>query len=580
MACSADEASVSSANSSGVRPIGPDSRSRAGPSAMSRGYLREARTGRDAPYVRNFGQTPGPVTRDDVMRSVLCARPFVRFALLAIAAVTLAGLALRVWGEHRFEVVATGTETSGAPAAASPLALEASALLAGGEDTDVFRTLGPATEALEARFALADAATRTLDVQYYGFHHDASGRALLGRLAGAAGRGVAVRLLLDDIGIGRRADCLARLSDRSPGLEVRIFNPTALRGSARLFEFAARFPRVTRRMHNKSMTADRAVSIVGGRNISDLYFDGDDVDVGFADFDVLVAGDVAGAVTDSFGAYWDSGLSIDVDRLASAARDEDCGPEVVVTHAPAMALAALLGAGTDAGPFAARAALVVDPPEKVVTPLRTSVDYSGASVMRLLASAKKELLLSSPYFVPSGRGMSVFAELRERGVRVSILTNSLASNDVPAVHASYAGYREALLRLGVELHEFRPLAGDGHDWSLLESERASLHAKTFVIDGTRVFVGSFNLDPRSFFHNTEMGVVLDDADFGRIIGTRWHETLPRVAYRLELDETGAVRWHEALDGGHERVHDREPMTSATDRLLVRAMAWLPVEWLM
>ena len=494
---------------------------------------------------------------------------------IAVALALVAGLALRFHGERRF---ARAPETVPDPPPAGSALVERVDALLGVGDAAV-APLPAADDALLARLELADAAGAALDVQYYGFHHDASGRTLLAHLAAAAARDVTVRLLVDDIGIGERADCLGRLDEATPNLSVRIFNLTLLRGDARLLEFLARFPRATRRMHNKAMTADRAVTIVGGRNVSDAYFDVD-VEAAYADFDVMVAGRAANDAAAAFDRYWYGGLAVDAARLAADGPGIDCdGPGT--GRAPA--------AATDPGPvlrrlaetgFRAHASLVVDAPDKVLPGPGGTLSSTAAAVRGAMGAARRTLRLASPYFIPREGGLELLAGLRERGVEVDVLTNSMASNDVALVHASYRRYRRRLLELGVRLHEFKPRGGSARSWSLLDSDAVRLHAKTFVVDERTAFVGSFNLDPRSFFENAEMGVLVEAPVMARDIATRWSRNLPRIAYRLALDAEGRIAWHERLDDGTERIWHHDPRTTQRERLAVRALGWLPLESLM
>ena len=197
-----------------------------------------------------------------------------------------------------------------------------------------------------------------------------------------------------------------------------------------------------------------------------------------------------------------------------------------------------------------------------------------------MQTATRTLRVSSPYFIPGEDGMAVIRGLRERGVKVIVMTNSQASTDVVPVFAAYRVYREALLREGVRLYEFLPTMAPATDWSGLSSDTTSLHAKNVVVDDTHVFIGSVNLDARSFFHNTEMGVTLGSVAFGAEMADNWDAMLPRVAWRLSLGEDGRVRWHGTSPDGTERVLDEEPGTTLVQRWQARAMSWLPVAWLL
>lgn len=521
-------------------------------------------------------------------------RMILLVVLLLIGACVLAGAALRAWGEARFEPTPESVPDTAVPNTALVTAVRERLGPEGDAPSNRFSPLEDAALSLDTRLALANAASATLDVQYYGFHHDASGLAMLDALENAASRGVAVRLLVDDIGIGTRADCFARLAARTAGLEVRVFNPTVLRGGWRLAEFVARFPRVTRRMHNKSMTADRISTIVGGRNISDIYFDADS-SFGYADVDVLVSGPAATTVADAFDTYWYSGLAVDVGQLTTRKADVRCDgaregvePTDVSAALPTKTRFTVLSDlerwksldGTWREPFSADVSVDIDLPAKVLLPYSRKLVGSAAAVETLMRSATRTLRISSPYFVPGEDGMAVIRELRERGVEVIILTNSLASTDVVSVFTAYRTHREALLRIGVQLHEFLPAMAPKTDWSGLTSDDTSLHAKNIVVDDTAVFIGSVNLDPRSFFHNTEMGVVLHSDAFASEMGANWIAMLSRVAWRLSLDEHGEIRWHGWNTDGTEHILREEPYSTRGERFYAKAFSWLPVYWLL
>lgn len=479
-------------------------------------------------------------------------------------------------GTSLFESFRQAVETSTADSTAEP------------GETTLYYPLGNPHKAMLSRFVLADRAERSLDVQYYLFHDDDTGRALLAQLVNAAGRGVNVRLLIDDIDVHGREDLYARLANESENLQIRIFNPTLLRGGARVFEFVARFPRVTRRMHNKSYTADGIASVVGGRNVGDEYFN-IDTDMAFTDYDVIAIGNVAGKVTEEFNQYWFSGLAVDVSRLAEPAADSDYDTwrasldsrfdrvqreiaertDIVVTQALARSIS----------PFVDHGEVIFDPPDKVISGFDDTEGNMSHEIRRLLSSAEEELVVSSPYFIPGESGMELIRNLRDKGVEVTVVTNSLASNDVAAVYAGYMDYRKAMLDAGVKLYEFKPTTEEGV-WSVFGSSRSSLHAKLFIIDQRTTFVGSFNLDPRSAIHNTEMGIVFQNARFGERGSDRIRHEIGQMAYQVLLSEKGAIEWHEKRQDGSTIIHTDAPETNGLQRLVVYLVSWLPVEWLL
>lgn len=447
--------------------------------------------------------------------------------------------------------------------------------------------LGDAREALLSRLGLADMADVSIDAQYYVFHDDESGRGLLAALVEAARRGVRVRLLLDDIDLKGRDAYLSRLAREVENLEIRVFNPLWIR-IARPLDFIVRFPRSSRRMHNKSFTVDSAACIVGGRNIGDEYFAAD-AQVSFTDYDMLAAGTVAEEVVSQFDEYWYGGLSVNCTEIARPAKDQpyhdwyqqlmQAGQRLKLDREAEQALPSdqLHRLQLDACPCKTR--LLFDPPEKVLSRLFDTDGSLAPQIMDLMLSARESLLISSPYFIPGASGMELFRQLRERGVEISVLTNSFAANDVLAVHAGYIDYREQMVALGVRMYEFKP-DNDKRHLRLLGAKRSSLHAKTFIIDSQRLFVGSFNLDPRSAIHNTEMGIVFDNAELSASLNRSLTGRLEEIAYHLKLSEQGQLQWEEQTDQGNCRVHHSEPHTVAWQRFGVYLMSWLPVEWLL
>jgi cardiolipin synthase C len=420
------------------------------------------------------------------------------------------------------------------------------------------------SDALAARLALADAAERSLDIQYYIWHGDDSGKQLAKHVVAAANRGVRVRVLLDDFGSSAKDEGLLALNSHS-NIEVRVFNPLTVRG-ARVLGSLIDFPRTTRRMHNKSFTADNQATIVGGRNIGNEYF-GVDKELDFADLDVLVVGPVVHEVSATFDAFWNSPAAYPITTMSRQA----IPPEL---------LAQLRESRTATEPqFLERfrtgklmfewckAWVVCDSPEKAESLPAFEHQLLG-QLRSTAASTTQELVIISPYAVPRQRGLTFFREMRKRGVRVILITNSLAATDAVPVHAGYARYRKELLRMGVELYELKPTANASHT--------ASLHAKSFVFDRRTVFIGSFNVDPRSARLNTEMGIVLESPELGNAMVERLEKRLSEAAWRVELvpgpDHGTRLVW--ISDAGRETV---EPGCSFGQRFTVAVVGWLPVE---
>ena len=521
--------------------------------------------------------------------------PAVRWALIVLAVVAvLSVLALWSWG--RFAARAQGEPASALPVADAATALDRLVqplLAAQAPAASGAAMLGDGVSAFVARARTGRAAERSLDAMYYIWHGDLTGHLLQHELMAAAERGVRVRLLLDDMNVVGRDDALLAM-DAHPNLEVRLFNPGRNRASGlrRALEMGLRFVGFTRRMHNKAWIADNRLAIVGGRNVGDEYFDAA-ADTNFHDADLLLLGPAVVQASAVFDAFWNSAAVVPLRALHG--RGSRWTPEELGARrrqwqdeARASPWVQALAARDDLSEQLANGGLTVhwspslrvlsDPPEKA-SPLAQRQERAGwllFDVMALLYSAERDSWLISPYFVPGETGTLLLAGQARRGVQVRVLTNSLAANDVPLVHAGYRDYREPLLRQGVALYELRP----GHartERELLGSSGASLHTKAFVVDGQRGFVGSFNFDPRSAQLNTEMGVVFDHAALAAEVRQLFDTGIrPESAWRVDLAEGGGLRWRAESAAG-ERVWTHEPETGAGLRALVWLMSWLPIE---
>jgi putative cardiolipin synthase len=443
--------------------------------------------------------------------------------------------------------------------------------------------LADGRDAFAARAVLAQAAERSLDVQYYIWRNDTTGMLMFDALKTAADRGVRVRLLLDDNNTSGLDAILAQL-DAHPQIDIRLFNPFAIR-SVRYLGFMTDFGRLNRRMHNKSFTADNQVTIVGGRNIGNEYF-GAAGDISFADLDVIAVGPVVRAVSDDFDRYWNSGSAYPMAAMvphpeAAPRRNADPAAAAYLDTVKRSTFMTQLSAGTL--PFEwAHTRMVSDDPAKVIgkAPEEANIAFK---LKNLLGEPKRSLDLVSPYFVPGKDGAKAVADLARQGVRVRVLTNSLEATDVAAVHAGYAKWRKPLLEAGVTLYELR------REWTdepsreqrrgAFGSSDASLHAKTFSADGNRIFVGSFNFDQRSIHLNTEMGLVIDSVALAGELTSTLDQRMPTRAYEVRIDEQGKLHWIERPDGKEVR-HDVEPGTTWWKRAAVQGLSWLPIDWLL
>jgi putative cardiolipin synthase len=449
-----------------------------------------------------------------------------------------------------------------------------------------FIALNEGGDAFAARILLADAAEHSIDAQYYIWRHDNAGSMLLQALLRAAERGVNVRLLLDDVNTAGLDAALAAL-DAHPRIEVRVFNPFRWR-RFRLIGLLADFARLNRRMHNKSYTVDGTVTVVGGRNIGDEYFGTGD-GLQFTDLDVLAIGPVVADVARDFERYWTSTPAQPLARVLAG--------HTALSHAQQDSARVVAAGENYAGALGrercvrelldgllafdwARAHLVSDAPAKVLGHARRRTMLLS-KLREIVGTPQRELHLVSPYFVPTRAGVAFLVALARQGIHISVLTNSLEATDVAAVHAGYARWRRPLLRAGIALFESRRLLPTArrHRRRRGGSSSTSLHAKTFAIDGERVFVGSFNFDPRSAQLNTEMGLLIESPALARACADLFTNAANRHAYSVQLDARGALQWQQHDDAGIS-LHHREPGASIWRRAWVRILSWFPIEWML
>lgn len=451
-------------------------------------------------------------------------------------------------------------------------------------------TLADGRDAFAARMLMVEAAERSIDVQYYIWRNDITGTLLLDALLRAAERGVRVRLLLDDNGITGLDQILSTLNSH-PNIEVRLFNPFSLR-HAKMLGYLTHFPRANRRMHNKSLTVDNQATIIGGRNIGDEYFDASE-GVLFADLDVMAIGPVVGETSIDFDRYWASDSSYPLELLVSHSQHSsqtlhDLAADISSSPAASGYVKALQDSDFIERLLAknlqfewSKTTLVSDDPGKGLGTANDG-DLLISDLGEMLDSPESRVDLVSPYFVPTQIGVDIFTSMVRRGVEVRILTNALEATDVTPVHAGYAKRRRALLEGGVKLYEMRLGAEDeGHKEKAgpFGSSGSSLHAKTFALDGQRVFIGSFNFDPRSARLNTEMGFIIESPALAAAIGQAFETDIPANSYQLGLNEKGQIYWLQRHNGEQHRLYS-EPGTGPLKRLGVRLLSWLPIEWLL
>jgi len=461
-----------------------------------------------------------------------------------------------------------------------------------------FRLLANSTNALMSRIALADHAAHSIDLQYFIFQNDATGRLVAQRLLAAADRGVRVRMLLDDYALDNEYDLLDAL-DAHPNIEVRVFNPFPTRAKflpAKAVQMVLEWRRLNRRMHNKSFIVDNNVAVIGGRNIGDAYFDAADKS-NFRDLDVIAIGPVVPEASRSFDAYWNSDAAVPVTafgRKRDPQRDLSRERDALAHEARAFAESDYAQAAISefpSGPTADRtgswfwgsATLVADQPEKIESNRDEPFLRIGPRLKQVVDASRHEVLLISPYFVPGKTGTKYLSDLAQRGVDTKVLTNSLAATDEPAAHAGYTHYRRDLLRGGVHLYELHPLPGATQTATAYgTSAGVSLHAKSVVVDRHYVFIGSMNMDQRSKLLNTEMGVIVDSPALAKAVSEFFDRGVAN-AFQVELKD--GTHGHEELvwiaqENGATRTFEHEPGASAHRRLETLLLRLLPIDGLL
>lgn len=477
-------------------------------------------------------------------------------------------------------------------AAAPAVATDAAPLLASNAShRSGFRLVPSGEDAYAILYALISDAERSLDLQYYIVQDDPYARALLRAVREAAGRGVRVRLLVDDFYTTGK-DARIMWYAEHPNIEVRVFNPFAsgrARLATRLLGSIADIQRINHRMHNKMFVADNAFAVTGGRNVGAEYYTHSSR-TNFLDLDVLAAGPIVQDLSAVFDDYWNSRYAFPIEALAprpsskAISADErvlsDPSDPVRFARFEAEDKGRAIQAEIDAGRVAlveAAAVLIADLPSKVdkSAPRVGAEGLQGATIatdiVSIMKNAKEELVIITPYFVPGERGVAVIRELIAKGVRVRIVTNSLAATDAVVVHIGYAKYRKALLEAGAEMYEIRPEPGNERERiTALGSSKASLHAKALAVDRKTIFVGSFNVDQRSAYENTEMGIEIASHALGEQLVGRLRTRGDEGRYQVTLED-GRLRWTTKVDGV-ERVYDDEPEAGTGLKLMLKLLA--------
>jgi putative cardiolipin synthase len=451
-----------------------------------------------------------------------------------------------------------------------------------------FYPLDNGLDALGARLRLIEGAERSIDAQYFLMKDDDAGEIFAGSLLRAADRGVRVRFLLDDVFTTVHDDILALLN-RHPNIEIRLYNPVSRR-SIYVLNYAGDFKRANRRMHSKSITGDNAYTIIGGRNIADEYFQlrGD---TEFLDYDVLALGPVAAEVSAQFDEFWNSTLAVPMEFLSDKFSEEDLAieraeidDELAAEHDSIYRkalnsdhmLSLLDGTGTT---YSAPAALLHDGPAKLENPIDISQMTLINELDNLIANSDSSVFIVTPYFIPTTSGVDFWQRAIDRGMTVTVVTNSLASTNHVPVHSGYSRYRKEMLAMGATMYEVRANAVESSNVGAApDIESLTLHTKLMLIDERYLFVGSLNLDPRSIEINAEIGLLIDSPQMAKQFMNDVNGALEQATYRVTLDEKGGLQWHATIDG-KPVVETKEPLTNWWRRLQSRLYRVLPEDQL-
>jgi len=438
--------------------------------------------------------------------------------------------------------------------------IESAIRAAHGAKASGFELIDRNEDGLRWRLALIDSARHSIDVQYYLWFGDAGGRLLIKRLLDAADRGVKVRMLVDDLNTLIQTastvtlrDKVAAWVDAHPNVEVRLFNPWKNREiAARVGESLTELDRVNRRMHNKQMIVDNQAVIIGGRNIGDEYL-GLHSEFNFHDLDVLGIGPVALQASAEFDSFWNSKWVIPVSALqipVTPAEQAAGREQLIKTLAETKSLARFpLAPQSWSDTFKALRERLHIGTSKVYSDLPTDNSIKHvmrAQIYRMMRLAQRELLIINAYIIPGQQGIDLLKEFHSRGVTVKILTNSLASHDVPAVNSHYKKWRKPILEAGAELYEMRHDAAIQSlvaDTPPTKAKFMGLHSKGMVVDHEYCYIGSMNLDPRSAQINTEMGVFIKSPGLAKALAKLIERDMqPANSWRVELDADGDLRW--------------------------------------
>ena len=457
-------------------------------------------------------------------------------------------------------------------------------------------------EALAARIHLIDRAEKTLDLQYYIWDNDKVGSLALNAIIKAADRGVKVRLLIDDNN-AKKMEGIYLALDQHQNIEVKLYNPYRFR-HYRAMDMILDLKRINRRMHNKSFIADNQIALIGGRNMSNQYYNVSD-NYQFSDVDVMLVGSASDEIIHSFDDYWNDDYAFPVRNIVNAQHYSlrfDSLKQQLAQHSQIIAVQNYLDLATRSHDFEnwlnhriqldwVKAEIVNDSPSKIKDKAKKE-QHLNFQLIHQLEKPEKSIDIISAYFVPEEKGEKMLTDLAQNKIQVRVLTNSFKANDVFLVHAFYGKYRKNLLKNDVDLYEFLSAPetenlnantdeiAEKAKVSLKGLSRSSLHAKMMAIDQKQVFIGSFNFDPRSAYLNTEIGVLLDSPDLAKSIHQTMDQNLSKYAYKLVLDANNKINWQIKQHDGSIKTYYTEPKMKWWQKAGIKVISWLPIEGFM
>ncbi|MEB3754540.1 phospholipase D family protein [Acinetobacter sp. MD2(2019)] len=456
-------------------------------------------------------------------------------------------------------------------------------------------------EAISARLDLINKAEKTLDLQYYIWDNDNIGALALHNIIQAADRGVKVRLLIDDNNAKKMEGIFLAL-DQHQNIQVKLYNPYRFR-NFRAMDMLLDLKRINRRMHNKSFIVDHQVALIGGRNMSNQYYNASN-NYQFSDIDVLLVGQAVNDISTSFDDYWNDRYAYPVRQIVNSQRHQlryASLKQQLDAHYKKITVQNYLNLANHSRDFDTwlnksiefdwvKAVVVKDSPNKI-RDQATAPEYLNTQLSQYVEKPQHNLDIISAYFVPEKNGTKMLSDLAKKGVEVRVLTNSFKANDVWLVHAFYSKYRPELLQSGVKLYEFLPTLDNlalnpetpkiakETKLSLKGLSRSSLHAKMMTIDDKQVFIGSFNLDPRSARLNTEIGVLLNSPSLASAIHTTMNNDLSKYSYQLQLSPQQNIQWLRTTPPP-EQIYNKEPKMKWWQKAGLQFISWLPIEGMM